>query len=89
MLRYCTGLTDPCAKYGCHSTLNREVINLTLIFLSSNWLSWVLRSKANKGRSIIIKGNKTNGVNRLNSVQEATSLKKKSTVGTNEMYSNC
>ena len=35
---------------------------------------WDLES--NKGRSIIIKGNKTNGVNRLNSVQEATSLKK-------------
>ena len=31
----------------------------------------------NIGRSIIIKGNKTNGVNKLNSVQEATSLKKK------------
>ena len=31
----------------------------------------------NKGRSIIIKGNRTNGANRLNSVQEATSLKKK------------
>ena len=29
------------------------------------------------------------GVNRLNSVQKATNLKKKSKVGINEMFSNC
>ena len=29
------------------------------------------------------------GVNRSNSVQKATSLKKKSKVGINEMFSNC
>ena len=29
------------------------------------------------------------GVNRLNSVQKATNLKKKSEVGINEMFSNC
>ena len=38
---------------------------------------------------IIIKGNKTNGVNRLNSVQKATNLKKKTKVGINEKYSCC
>ena len=30
-----------------------------------------------------------NGVNRLNTVQKATYLKKKSKLGINEMYSNC
>ena len=36
------------------------------------------------------KESKTNGVNRLNSVQiKATNLKKKSKVGINEMFSNC
>ena len=40
------------------------------------------------GRSIIIKGNKTNGVNRLNSVHKAISLDKNQ-VGINEMYSDC
>ena len=35
------------------------------------------------------KKNKTNGVNRLNSVQKATYFLKKSKVGINEMFSNC
>ena len=38
---------------------------------------------------IIIKRTKQMGVNRLNSVQKATNLKKKSKVGINEMFSNC
>ena len=42
-----------------------------------------------EGRSIIIKRTKQMGVNRLNSVQKATNLKKKSKVGINEMFSNC
>ena len=37
----------------------------------------------------MIKTTKQMGVNRLNSVQKATNLKKKSKVGINEMFSNC
>ena len=42
-----------------------------------------------RGDPIIIKRTQQMGVNRLNSVQKATNLKKKSNVGINEMFSNC
>ena len=58
--------------------------------ICTNLISAMYKAKdklKNIGETIIIKGNRTNGVNRLNSEQKATNLKKK--VGINEMYSNC
>ena len=48
-----------------------------------------VKTSLNIGEIHYRKENKTNGVNRLNSVQKATNLKKKSNVGINEMFSNC
>ena len=44
---------------------------------------------SNVGRSHYYIGKQKRGANRLNSVQKATNLKKKSKVGIHEMYSNC
>ena len=86
---------EKCAIFWEISHLHWRNFSIVCIILSSAhtksfiYFSLSVPVVLNIGELIIIKRTKQMGVNRLNSVQKATNLKKKSKVGINEMFSNC